>query len=59
MESSAAANAVNGVSSEGFITTVHPHARAGATWHQDKQSSIYLIPVQSMSQETELDITEL
>lgn len=43
MESSAAANAVNGVSSEGFITTVHPEARAGATWYQDKQSTIYML----------------
>lgn len=40
-ESSAAANAVNGVSSEGFTTTVHPHARAGATWHRDKQSDLH------------------
>lgn len=31
-DSSAAANAVKGVSSEGFITTVQPQARAGPTW---------------------------
>lgn len=30
--SSAAAKAVKGVSSEGFMTTVQPHARAGPTW---------------------------
>jgi len=32
--SSAAASAVNGVSSEGFTTTVHPAANAGATCDQ-------------------------
>lgn len=32
--SSAAANAVKGVSSEGFTTTVHPAAKAGATCDQ-------------------------
>lgn len=31
MASSAAAKAVSGVSSEGFMTTVQPHARAGPT----------------------------
>lgn len=31
IESSAAAKAVKGVSSEGFITTVQPQARAGPT----------------------------
>jgi len=31
MESSTAAKAVRGVSSEGFMTTVQPHARAGPT----------------------------
>ena len=32
-ESSAAAKAVKGVSSEGFMTTVQPLARAGPTWN--------------------------
>lgn len=33
-DSSAAAKAVRGVSSEGFMTTVQPHARAGPTWNK-------------------------
>lgn len=45
MESSTAAKAVRGVSSEGFMTTVQPHARAGPTWYIRKQITPKMIVI--------------
>lgn len=38
--SSAAAKAVRGVSSDGFMTIVQPHARAGPTWSKCEGRSV-------------------
>lgn len=48
MESSAAAKAVRGVSSEGFTTTVQPHARAGPTWKIRKQIILKMTDVHKL-----------
>lgn len=40
-ESSAAAKAVRGVSSDGFITTVQPQARAGPTYPSWKENKSF------------------
>lgn len=41
-ESSAAAKAVRGVISEGFMTTVQPHASAGPTWYKWETKQVIL-----------------